>query len=111
MCGRGFRRGGSPRPKKDRARRGGLYLEAEGPRLLRRWTQLTPHLAIRVVGTVHVDVELVVVERSVVRVADVRGLRHCEAILARLDQGHDHWAVCAGLPAMNMGHSGGEPGD
>src|SRR5436309_8584447 len=102
---------GSQRAKTDRARRGGLYRETESSRMLRSWTQLTPHLAIRVAGTVHVDVELIVVIRTVVRVADVHGLRHREAILAGLGQGHYHGAVCPGLPAMNMGRGGGEPGD
>jgi hypothetical protein len=57
---------GSLRAKTDRARRGGLYRETESWRMLRSWTQLTPHLAIRVVGTVHVDVELIVRIRTVV---------------------------------------------
>src|SRR5262245_24789982 len=79
--------------------------------MLRNWTQLTPHLAIRVLFAVHVDVELVVVIRTIVRVADVRAGRYCEAILAGLGQGQDHGAVLPGLPTMNMGRGGGEPAD
>src|SRR5262252_1176777 len=95
----------------DRARRGGLYRETESSRRLRSRTQLTPHLAIRVLFTVHVDVELVVVIREKVRVADERSVRHREGIRAGLGQGYDHGAVCPGLPAMNMGRGGGEPVD
>src|SRR5215831_15813056 len=95
----------------DRARRGGLYRETESSRRLRSRTQLPAHLAIRVLFTVHVDVELVVVIREKVRVADERSVRHREGIRAGLGQGYDHGAVCPGLPAMNMGRGGGEPVD
>src|SRR5262245_59912568 len=50
--------------KTNRARRSGLYRETESSRMLRSRTQLTPHLAIRVLFTVHVDVELVGVIRK-----------------------------------------------
>src|SRR5215831_19992227 len=70
----------------DRARRGGLYRETKTPRMLRSRTQLTPHFAIRVLFTVHVDVELVVVIREKVRVVDERAVRHREGIRAGLGQ-------------------------
>src|SRR5215510_13974746 len=102
---------GSPLAKTDRARRSGLYRETESSRMLRSRTQLTPHLAIRVLFTVHVDVQLVVVIRKEVRLADERAVRHREGILAGLGQGQDHGAVRPGLPTMNMGRGGREPGD
>src|SRR5215813_13037679 len=79
--------------------------------MLRSRTQLPPHLAIRVLFTVHVDVELVVVIRKEVRLGDERAVRHREGILAGLGQGYDHGTVRPGLPAMNMGRGRGEPGD
>src|SRR5499425_1716405 len=87
----------------DRARRGGLYRETKTSRMLRSRTQLTPHLAIRVLFAVHVYVELVGVIRKEVRIADERAVRHREGILAGLGQGDDHRAVRSGHPAMNMG--------
>src|SRR5215831_12862145 len=95
----------------DRARRGGLYRETESSRRLRSRTQLPAHLAIRVLFTVHVDVELVVVIREEVRVGDERAVRHREGIRAGLDQGYDDGPVRPSFPAMNMGRGGGEPVD
>src|SRR5215471_20462789 len=95
----------------DRARRGGLYRETESSRRLRSRTQLPAHLAIRVLFTVHVDVELVVVVRKEVRVVDERAVRHREGIRTGLGQGYDDGAVRPSFPAMNMGRGWGEPVD